>query len=122
MLGNLITDSEKYGINAEMQRYLRDVQDHALLVTEQVQAFRELLSNILSVNHTLVGIDQNDEVKRISAWAAIIFAPTLISGIYGMNFDNMPELQWHFGYPYALALMLLVCTALYLIFKHRCWL
>ena len=120
--------------NPELQRYLRDVHDHALRVTEQVASFREMLQNILSVNLTLVGLSQNEEVKvlseasiaqneevkTISAWAAILFAPTLVGTVYGMNFDHMPELHWLLGYPFALALMLLV--SLYVIFKRREWL
>jgi magnesium transporter len=107
-----------------------------LQVVEQVDGFRELLQSILSVNLTLVSlaqneevknlteasIDQNEEVKKISAWAAILFAPTLVGTVYGMNFHNMPELQWTFGYPLALSLMALVSLALYLIFKRRGWL
>jgi len=122
--------------NPELQRYLRDVQDHALQATEQVASFRELLQNILSVNLTLVGLSQNeevkaitevsiaqnDEVKRISAWAAILFAPTLVGTVYGMNFDYMPELHLALGYPFALLLMLLVSLSLYAVFKHRGWL
>jgi magnesium transporter len=122
--------------NPELQRYLRDVQDHVLRVTEQVASFRELLQNILSVNLTLVGlsqneevkaiteasIEQNNEVKKISAWAAILFAPTLVGTVYGMNFDRMPELHWTLGYPFALLLMLVVSVSLYLVFKHRGWL
>jgi magnesium transporter len=95
-----------------------------------------LLQNILSVNLTLVSlqqneevkalteasIEQNDEVKRISAWAAILFAPTLIGTVYGMNFKYMPELHWALGYPFALVLMLLVSVTLHAIFKRRNWL
>jgi magnesium transporter len=136
MLAGLIAGSEKYGVDPELQRYLRDVQDHAIQVTERAAGFRELLQNILSVNLSLVGlqqneevkalteasIEQNDEVKKISGWAAILFAPTLIAGIYGMNFDRMPELHWLLGYPFALLLMLLVSASLYLVFKGRGWL
>jgi magnesium transporter len=103
---------------------------------ERVEGFRELLQNILNVNLTLVSvqqneevkslteasIDQNEEVKKISAWAAILFAPTLIGTVYGMNFDHMPELHWLLGYPLALLLMLLVSVALYTIFKRHGWL
>ena len=117
-----LIEGDEYAVDSEVGRYLRDVQDHALRVTEQIEAFRELLSNILSVNLTLVSIDQNDEVKTISAWAAILFAPTLISGIYGMNFEFMPELHWIFGYPFALALMVLTASLLYRIFKKAGWL
>ena len=117
-----LIEGEVYDVDPELQRYLRDVQDHALRTTEQVEAFRELLSNILSVNLTLVGLNQNDEVKKISAWAAILFAPTLIAGIYGMNFEVMPELSWMFGYPFALALMVLTTIVLHRIFKKAGWL
>jgi magnesium transporter len=122
ILGNLIAGFEKYKVDAELQRYLRDVQDHAIEVNERVAGFRELLQNILSVNLTLVGLQQNNEVKRISAWAAILFAPTLVGTVYGMNFDHMPELHWLVGYPFALVLMLVVSVALYAIFKRRDWL
>jgi magnesium transporter len=121
VLDNLI-ENEVYELDPELRRYLRDVRDHALRATEQVEAFHELLSNILSVNLTLVGINQNDEVKKISAWAAILFAPTLIAGIYGMNFEVMPELSWMFGYPFALALMVLTTLVLHRIFKNTGWL
>jgi magnesium transporter len=136
MLHALTAGFDKYGIDEELRRYLRDVQDHAIQVTERVEGFRQLLQNILSVNLTLVGlqqneevkalteasIEQNDEVKRISAWAAILFAPTLVGTVYGMNFDHMPELHWAFGYPMALLLMLLVSFSLYAVFKRRGWL
>jgi magnesium transporter len=136
MLANLIAGFEKYEVDPELQRYLRDVQDHAIEVTERVAGFKDLLQNILSVNLTLVGLQQNeevkalseasirqnDEVKKISAWAAILFAPTLIGTVYGMNFDHMPELHWALGYPFALTLMLLVSVSLYLVFKRRDWL
>jgi magnesium transporter len=136
MLARLIAGFEKYDVDTELQRYVRDVQDHVVQVVERVEGFRELLQNILSVNLTLVSvqqneevksltgasIDQNEEVKKISAWAAILFAPTLIGTVYGMNFDNMPELQWTLGYPLALLMMLLVSVTLYTIFKGRGWL
>ena len=136
MLSALIADFEDYGVDPELQRYLRDVQDHAIRVTDQVAGFRELLQNILSVNLAIVGlqqneevkalseaaIEQNDQVKRISAWAAILFAPTLVGTVYGMNFEYMPELNWTLGYPFALMLMLAVSVSLYVVFKRRGWL
>jgi magnesium transporter len=122
MLAGLIAGFEKYEVDSELQRYLRDVQDHAIQVTERVAGFRELLQNILNVNLTLVSVQQNEEVKKISAWAAILFAPTLIGTVYGMNFNHMPELHWALGYPFALVLMVLVSTTLYLVFKRRGWL
>jgi magnesium transporter len=120
-LGHL-TQDEASGIDLEVRRYLRDVQDRLLRVTEQAQGFRELLQNILSVNLTLASVNQNDQVKKISAWAAILIVPTLITGIYGMNFDFMPELHWAYGYPVALLLMLTISLILYWGFKRRGWL
>jgi magnesium transporter len=120
----------------ELRRALRDVADHATRVLERIEAFRQLLTNILQVNAALVGqrqneemarmtqagFEQNEQVKRISSWAAILFAPTLIASIYGMNFDHMPELHWSLGYPFAVVLMVLLGVALYLVFKRRGWL
>jgi magnesium transporter len=108
--------------DAGVSRNLRDVRDRALRVTERVEGFRELLSNILTVNFTMVGIQQSDQTKKISAWAAIVIVPTLIAGIYGMNFDYMPELHWRFGYLFALSLIALVAFLLYLRFKRSGWL
>src|SRR3954454_14812688 len=132
----LMAGFEKYGVDPELQHYLRDVHDHAIRVTERVEGFREILKNILSVSLTLVGvqqneevkdlseaaIEQNDQVKRISGWAAILFAPTLVGTVYGMNFAYMPELHWTLGYPFALMLMLAVSLTLYIVFKRRRWL
>jgi magnesium transporter len=116
------------GVEEEERRYLRDVQDHALRVQEQADGFRQLLQNILNVNLTLeaktlneVSNRQNEEVKKISAWAAILFAPSVVGTVYGMNFHNMPELRWHYGYAYALALMLGVSAILFFAFKRRSW-
>jgi magnesium transporter len=87
-------------VDDEERKYLRDVQDHALRVQEQADGFRQLLQNILSIGLTLetkalseVSNAQNEEVKKISAWAAILFAPTLVGTVYGMNLDHMPELH-----------------------------
>src|SRR5262245_22138923 len=135
MLDALVAGFEKYGTNEELQRYLRDVADHATTVGERVAAFRQNLSDILTVNATLVNqaqneevkrlteasYQQNEEVKRISAWAAIIFAPTLVGTIYGMNFD-IPETHWAYGYPFAIALMIVISVGLWLIFRRRGWL
>ena len=118
-LKDLLEDDD---LDPELKRYLRDVEDHLLRVVEQVDGFRELLSSVLSVNLTLTGINQNDQTKKVSAWAAILFAPTLVAGVYGMNFDHMPELHWIFGYPLALLLMLLVSFVLYRAFRRAGWL
>jgi len=135
MLRGLRAGFAKYRTDEELQRYLRDVEDHLTQVIEQVAGFRLLLRDILTVNATLVAQKQNEEmkslseasnaqneeVKKISAWAAILFAPTLIGTIYGMNFDHMPELHWALGYPFALLLMVLVSAVLYAVFRHRRW-
>jgi magnesium transporter len=136
MLDALSAGFEKYHTDEELQQYLRDVADHATVVAEHVDGFRQILGDILTVNATLVSQAQNEEmknltlasheqnleIKKISAWAAILFAPTLIGTVYGMNFDYMPELGWRLGYPFALALMAAVCVWLYAIFKGRDWL
>ena len=126
----------KYQVDEELQRYLRDVEDHLTQILERVDEFRQALRDMLTVNATLVAQQQNEEmralgeasnlqneeVKKISAWAAILFAPTLIGTVYGMNFEHMPELDWAFGYPLALCLMFLTCFVLHRIFKRRNWL
>jgi len=124
------------GTDLELRRNLRDVADHATRVIERLAGFRELLTNILQVNAALVGqrqneemarmteagFEQNEQVKRISSWAAIFFAPSFIASVYGMNFENMPELSWSLGYPFALLLMALLSGLLYLAFKRKGWL
>ncbi|WWQ69186.1 magnesium and cobalt transport protein CorA [Streptomyces sp. Q6] len=136
MLHGLMAGFAKYGTDEELQRYLRDVADHVTHTSERVDGFRQALADILTVNATLVtqqqnaemralaeaGFEQNEEIKKISSWAAILFAPTLVGTIYGMNFENMPELGWSFGYPFAIGLMGLVCVSLYFVFKRRDWL
>lgn len=136
MLDALLRGSEKYHVDEELQRYLRDVLDHTLRIADRVTTFRTVLDNALTVESTIVArrqneemrrmtelsIRQNDEVKRISGWAAILFAPTLVGTVYGMNFDNMPELHWAFGYPMAIGLMLAMGVGLYVAFKRKGWL
>ncbi|NKQ26808.1 magnesium and cobalt transport protein CorA [Streptomyces galbus] len=136
MLHGLMAGFSKYGTDEELQRYLRDVADHVTHTSERVDGFRQALTEILTVNATLVtqqqnaemralaeaGFEQNEEIKRISSWAAILFAPTLVGTIYGMNFRDMPELDWPLGYPFAIGLMGVICVSLYLIFKRRDWL
>lgn len=136
MFESLQKGFEKYNVDVELHRNLRDVLDHTLRVVERGDAFRQLLQNALTVHASLVGQRQNEEmrhltetslaqseqVKKISSWAAILFAPTLVGTIYGMNFTNMPELHWEYGYPYAIGLMLILGFALYAVFKKRNWL
>jgi magnesium transporter len=136
MLNRILDGIDELAVAPELRELYRDVEDHALRIEETVEAFRDVLQNILSVNLAIVGLQQNeemkalsesalrqnDEVKRISAWAAILFAPTLVGTIYGMNFVHMPELDWRLGYPFALVLMFAVSGGLYLVFKRRKWL
>ena len=117
-----LIEDETHGKGPEINRHLRRVRDHVLRATEQADAFRELLQSILNVNLTQVSVNQGEQTKKISAWAAILFFPTLVAGIYGMNFKDMPELSWAVGYPYSLVLMLLTSFVAYLIFKRTGWL
>ncbi len=123
-------------VGEQLQQYLRDVADHVVQTKERIEEFRLLLRDILAVNTSLVGQRQSEEAqnlsaasnrqaeetRKISAWAAILFAPSLIGSIYGMNFRFMPELHWTFGYLYALGLMLASSVILYIVFKRRKWL
>lgn len=106
----------------DVREYFRDVLDHLNRVNDQVEAFRELLTGILEANIALVSVRQNDIVRKISGWAAIIAVPTLISGVYGMNFKYMPELDARAGYPIVLGVMLLSSLGLYLLLKRIDWL
>ena len=115
-------ERNEHDIDPELRSYLRELHDRVLRVEEPTEGFRDMLSDILVVNLTLIGVRQNDQTKKISAWAAILIVPTLITGIYGMNFDYMPELHWTFGYPLALALMVLISIGLYAVFRHVRWL
>jgi len=150
MVDSLLRGAAKYGTDDEVQAQLRNVLDHTIRITERADTFRVLLENALTLHSTLVTQEQNDamrrmtsaslaqgeesrrlarasmeqgeEVKKISSWAAILFAPTLVASIYGMNFDVIPELHWRFGYPFALGLMLVLGIALWLVFKKKHWL
>jgi magnesium transporter len=135
ILAAITAGFDKYGVDEDLRSYLRDVEDHVVQVNERVEGFRQQLRDILTVNATLVAqrqneeirelteasIAQGEEVKKISAWAAILFAPTLVGTVYGMNFDSIPELHWHLGYPFALVLMVGVSVTLYWVFKRRGW-
>src|SRR5829696_2377153 len=117
-----VAESDENDIDPELRSYLRELHDRVLRVVEPTEGFRDMLSDILVVNLTLISVRQNDQTKKISAWAAILIVPTLITGIYGMNFDFMPELHWTFGYPLALALMVSISVGLYAVFRHVRWL
>ncbi len=122
--------------DVELRRGLRDVGDHATRTVERADEFRATLQNALTVQATLVtqqqneemrtlsraSIEQGEQVKKVSSWAAILFVPGLVAAVYGMNFRFMPELDWPWGYPFALALMVGSGVALYIVFKRRNWL
>jgi magnesium transporter len=109
-------------IRPELRDYFRDVHDHLLRVAGRVEGFRDLLSSALQANLTQVTVRQNADMRRISAWVAILAVPTMIAGIYGMNFRHMPELSWRFGYPAVLVVIVVACVALYRGFRRAGWL
>jgi magnesium transporter len=121
VIDSLRAGFRKYGVDEHLQTYLQDVSDHLARANSRVAEYRSALSQILDVNATLVAQRQNEDMKKISGWAAIYIAPALIAAIYGMNFRIMPELDWPLGYPFALGVMLVFTLGLYLIFKWRKW-
>ncbi|MBE1874161.1 magnesium and cobalt transport protein CorA [Myceligenerans pegani] len=132
---SLAKGAEKYDVHPELQAYLRDVADHLTEAADRIDSYRAALRDILTVNATLVAQRQNEEmkhlsevslrqgeeVKKISGWAAILFAPTLVGTVYGMNFDVMPELGWAWGYPAALVAMAAVSVGLFGVFRGKRW-
>jgi magnesium transporter len=121
VLHKLQQGADKYAIPDALQVYLQDVSDHLTRVVTETTELRDALSQILNVNATLVAQRQNEDMKKISGWAAILFAPTLIAAVYGMNFDLMPELHWAAGYPLAVGGMVGFAALLYVIFKLKKW-
>jgi magnesium transporter len=112
----------KYGvIHPEVRTYFRDVNDHLLRAHDQLESFRDLLTSVLQANLTQVSVRQNEDMRKISAWVAMAAVPTLIAGIYGMNFDHMPELRWEVGYPLVLLLMVSIVGFLFWRFKRAGW-
>jgi magnesium transporter len=118
----LETQLRQLGVREELLPYFRDAQDHLLKVVDRVETYRDLLNSILEANLTRVSVRMNQDMRKISAWVAIAAVPTAIAGIYGMNFEHMPELTWTAGYPLVLGLMLVVCGFLYLQFRRSGWL
>jgi magnesium transporter len=115
--------SGQFGVvHEDIQEYFRDVYDHALRSNETVDGFREMLNGILDANAAQVGVRQNDDMRKISAWVAIAAVPTAVCAIYGMNFDHMPELHWTFGYPAVMVAIALICFVLWRQFKRVGWL
>jgi magnesium transporter len=129
MIEQLRRGFEKYRVDKELQHYLRDVEDHVERLISRADSFRDILQNALTLDGTLTAnrqneasAEQNEQVKKISSWAAIFFAPTFVAGLYGMNFDQMPELHWALGYPMAIGLMAGSAALMYAIFKRKGWL
>jgi magnesium transporter len=121
MLDNLLRGAGKYGTSLDLEQRFGDVRDHVIRIVDRTDAFRALLQNALTVDSTFAAQKQNDDTKKISGWAAILFAPTLIAAIYGMNFAHMPELGWTYGYPLSILAMLVFAVGLYVFFKVRRW-
>ncbi|MGV9563797.1 magnesium and cobalt transport protein CorA [Streptomyces sp. NPDC003480] len=109
-------------IDAEIRAYFRDVADHLDRVTEQITGFDALLDSILQAHLAQVAVAQNDDARKITAWAAVIAVPTMVTGMYGMNFEHMPERHWHYGYPLALSVIIVICAVIYRGFKRNGWL
>jgi len=106
----------------EIHPYFRDVHDHVVRLNEMIDGLRELLGTALEANSSLISEQHTVQTKRLAAWAAIIAVPTMVAGVYGMNFESMPELHWHLGYPVALSSMAIACVALFAGFKRSGWL
>jgi magnesium transporter len=117
-----LTSGRLRAVPEELKPYFSDVQDHLLREAEHVEGLDVLLTGALNANLANVGVRQNEDMRKISAWVAILAVPTAIAGIYGMNFEFIPELEWRFGYPFALGLMVLCCFVLHRSFKRRGWL
>jgi magnesium transporter len=124
-LGEALEDlcRSNYAVVPEpLHEYFRDVEDHLRRVTTRIENFRQLLDSALEANLTQVSMRQNEDMRKISAWVAIAAVPTMVAGIYGMNFEHMPELEWRYGYQLVLATVLAVCLYLYWRFKRSGWL
>jgi magnesium transporter len=109
-------------VDKDIRDYFRDVNDHLIRARDQLDVMHDLLTSSLQANLTQVGIRQNEDIRRISAWVAIVAVPTAVAGVYGMNFEHMPELTWTYGYPAVLLAMLVVCSSLYWYFRRSGWL
>jgi magnesium transporter len=105
-----------------VRRYLRDVADHQNEAADQIASYDDMLNSLVQAALARVGMQQNSDMRKISAWAGIVAVPTMIAGIYGMNFQFMPELSIHWAYPTVLAVMTAVCLVLYFQFRKRNWL
>ena len=115
----------RYDINLvpeDTRPYFRDVYDHVVRINEMIDALRELLTTALEANLSLISVSQTEHTKRLAAWAAIIAVPTMIAGVYGMNFDYMPELHWRYGYPVIMSVTVALCVGIHRTMKRNGWL
>ena len=124
-----LSNGDVPGTTVELRPYFRDVHDHVLRAADAIEGQDRLLTDVLqanvarvSVQQSAVAVRQNEDMRKISAWAAIALVPTAIAGVYGMNFENMPELEWEYGYFLVLAVILTACVTLHRLFKHNGWL
>jgi magnesium transporter len=106
----------------EVRRYLRDVADHHSEAADQIAGYDDMLNSLVQAALARVGMQQNSDMRKISAWAGIVAVPTMVAGIYGMNFEFMPELKWHWSYPIVIGIMVSACLILYFQFRKRDWL
>jgi magnesium transporter len=104
------------------QEYFRDVYDHLLRVSQQLDGLRDMVTIAMQVNLSMISLSENEVTKRLAAYAALVAVPTMIAGVYGMNFKNMPELNWEWGYPIAVGLMVALDAALWVKFRRTRWL
>ncbi|WP_328343121.1 magnesium and cobalt transport protein CorA [Streptomyces violaceus] len=109
-------------IDPDIQKYFRDVADHLARVQEQVLGFDELLNSILQANLAQASVAQNEDMRKITSWAAIIAVPTMVCGVYGMNFEHMPELHWRYGYPVIMGITVVICLGIHRTLKRNGWL
>lgn len=119
---HLLATVELPAMASTLHEYFRDVHDHLVRVADRLVAIDDLLSDALAANVAQVGMRQNEDMRKISAWVAIVSVPTMIAGVYGMNFEHMPELETAWGYPVVLVVIALCCFGLYRNFKRREWL
>jgi magnesium transporter len=116
---NQLTHHEFSFIHAEFTVYFRDVYDHLIRISEEIDSLRDLLSGALEVHLSSISNQLNVTMKRLTAWGTIFVIITAIAGIYGMNFDYMPELRWRYGYVTVMALMGIICVGIYFYFKKK---
>jgi magnesium transporter len=118
----LASDQAGLPLDPRTADYFRDAHDHLVRDTERIAAFDELLTGVLQANFAQLTVRDNQDMRKISGWVAILAVPTMVFGLYGMNFRHMPELEWHYGYPLVLGFVLVVCAALHRSFKRSGWL